>query len=78
MKNLGGGDYLGGWCFLVLGENHLTFSSLNPSNLPENLPLVNINYSLMTYIKTLALTLFRMGFFGATHGWGWGKKDPPP
>ena len=44
MENLGGGDYLGGWCFLVLG-----FSSLNPSNLPENLPVVNISYSLVAY-----------------------------
>ena len=25
----------------------------------------------------LFLTLFRMGFFGAAHGWG-GKKAPPP
>ena len=28
-----------------------------------------------------ALTLFRMGFFGAAYGWGeggGGKKDPPP
>ena len=23
-----------------------------------------------------ASTLFRMGFFGAAHGWGGGKKDP--
>ena len=40
MENLVGGDYLEGWCFLVLGGNHLTFSSLNPSNLPENRPVV--------------------------------------
>ena len=43
------GDDLGGWCFLVLGGNNLTFSSLNPSNLLENLPRVNIDYSLVTY-----------------------------
>ena len=49
MENLGGGDYLGGWCFLVLGGNHLTFSSLNLSNLPENLPVDNISHSLVTY-----------------------------
>ena len=24
------------------------------------------------------LTLFRMGFFGAAHGWGGGKKAHPP
>ena len=24
------------------------------------------------------LTLFRMGFFGAAHGWGGGKKIPLP
>ena len=24
------------------------------------------------------LTLFRMGFFGAPHGWMWDKKAPPP
>ena len=24
------------------------------------------------------LTLFRMGFFGAAHGWGRGKKTPLP
>ena len=45
----GGGGYLGGWCFLVLGGNRLTFSILNPSNLPENLPVANINNSLVTY-----------------------------
>ena len=26
---------------------------------------------------TVALTLFRMGIFGAAHGWG-GLKGPPP
>ena len=25
-----------------------------------------------------SLTLFRMGLFGAAHGWGWDKKDPLP
>ena len=44
------GDDLGGWCFSVLGGNNLTFSSLNPSNIPENLPRVNINYSLVRYL----------------------------
>ena len=24
------------------------------------------------------LTLFKMGIFGAGHGWGGGKKAPPP
>ena len=24
--------------------------------------------------KDIYLTLFRMGLFGAAHGWGWGKK----
>ena len=41
VENLVGGDYLPRWCFLVLGGrgrgNHVTFSSLNPPNLPENL-----------------------------------------
>ena len=26
----------------------------------------------------VSLTLFRMGFFGAAHGWGGGKKGPLP
>ena len=26
----------------------------------------------------MTLTLFRMGFLGAAHGWGGGKKIPPP
>ena len=29
----------------------------------------------------ILLTLFKMGLFGAAHGWGWGgggKKAPPP
>ena len=32
-----------------------------------------------TFLQTESncLTLFRMGFFGAAHGWG-GKKAPPP
>ena len=25
----------------------------------------------------MILILFRMGFFGAAHGWGVGQKDPP-
>ena len=36
----------------------------------------------MTDIKQVifkfALTLFRMGFFGAAHGMGGGQKGPPP
>ena len=29
-------------------------------------------------IRKVTLTLFRMGIFGAAHGWewGWGKKPP--
>ena len=27
---------------------------------------------------TVALILFRMGLFGAAHGWGRGKKSPLP
>ena len=27
--------------------------------------------------KSCSLTLFRMGLFGATHGWGRGRKGPP-
>ena len=30
-----------------------------------------------TYFSWSILTLFRMGFFGATHGWGGGQKGPP-
>ena len=30
-----------------------------------------------TYRRKGILTLFRMGFFGAAHGWG-GQKGPPP
>ena len=26
----------------------------------------------------LILTVFRMDFFGAAHGWGGGQKGPPP
>ena len=26
----------------------------------------------------MSLTLFRMGFFGAAHGWGGDQKAPPP
>ena len=29
-------------------------------------------------LEGLKLTLFRMGFFGAAHGWGGGKKALPP
>ena len=28
------------------------------------------------YMDSLTLTMFRMGFFGAAHGWGWGQKGP--
>ena len=28
--------------------------------------------------KTRILTLFRMGFFGAAHGWGGAKRPPVP
>ena len=31
-----------------------------------------------TFRKKLTLTLFRMGFFGAAHGWGAGAFWPPP
>ena len=34
---------------------------------------------LMEQIRDLkTLTLFRIGFFGAPHGWGEGQKSPPP
>ena len=65
--------------FCSLRGDHLTFSRLNSSNLPENLPVVNMNYSLMTYdIRTLTLTLLRMGFLGAAHGQECDKKEPLP
>ena len=34
--------------FSLRGWDYLTFSCLNSSNLPENLPVININYSLVT------------------------------
>ena len=42
------------------------FHSLNP-----------LEEEFYDYIKHMILTLFRMGFFGAAHGWG-SKKPPLP
>ena len=28
------------------------------------------------YMDSLTLTIFKMGFSGAAHGWGWGQKGP--
>ena len=36
----------------------------------------NIFSSLLSAVLS-ALTLFRMSFFGAAHGWGGGKGPPP-
>ena len=81
MENLVRGDYLGGWCLLVLGGSHLTFNSLNASNLPKNPPVVNISHSLVTYhLRTNYDTCFNPiqdGLFGAAHGWGRGGRIPP-
>ena len=36
------------------------------------------NFSLLNLNFQCSLTLFRMSFFGAPHGWVGGKKGPPP
>ena len=41
--------------------------------------MFNVKYSLLFQGYTCPfLTLFRMGLFGAAHGWVGGKKLPPP
>ena len=46
----------------------------------QNVRLLDSSASMIFHVLEFSLTLFRMGFFGAAHGWGWrvGKKVPSP
>ena len=56
------------WCILV--KNEMPACPYLPTSRYKN-----TNHTLHISVEIL-LTLFRMGFFGAAHGWEEGKKDP--
>ena len=43
----------------------------------SNIPFTRTFSSVNFLVKESMLALFRMGFFGAAHGWGGGAKRPP-
>ena len=65
---------------LLIIKLKLLFGSIRSSSAQITIKLCNTNGNNGNNESIFAtiLTLFRMGFFGAAHGWGGGLKKPPP
>ena len=72
------------WNLSLQPSSYVFFSNTFPTSILQYLryrskyaSLVIYDFSLKSYVFHI-LNLFRVGFFGAAHGWGWDKKAPRP